>query len=93
MTYLANITAQSNTAAWVTVMTEESPSAIRSIMLNNGTTNFVVVRRKSNTNVSAQFGTGTFNLPRVNPGDLEVQSASANSASILICCGCQEDPA
>lgn len=93
MTYLANITAQSNTAAWVTVMTGESPSAIRSIMLNNGTTNFVVVRRKSNTSVSALFGTGTFSLPRVNPGDLEVQSASTNSASILICCGCPEDPA
>lgn len=93
MTYLTNITAQSNTGAWVTVMTGESASAIRSIMLNNGTTNFVVVRRKSNTNVSAQFGTGTFNLPRVNPGDLEVQSATTNSASLLICCGCPEDPA
>jgi hypothetical protein len=92
MTYVANITAQSNTAAWVTIMAGESSTAIRSIMLNNGTTNFVVVRRKSNTNVSAQFGTGTFNLPRVNPGDLEVQSASTNSASLLICCGCPEDP-
>lgn len=96
MTYIATITAPSNTAtvnAWVTIMDGESPRAIRSMMLNNGTTNFVSVRRKSNTNISATFGTGIFNLPRVNPGDLEVQSAAASASNILVCCGNPEDPA
>ena len=92
-TFLANITAESNTGAWTTIMSAERPQAIRSMLLNNGSTNFVVVRRKSSTSVSVQFGTGTFNLPRVNPGDLEVQSASTNTISLIICCGCPENPA
>lgn len=92
-TFLANITAQSTTGAWTTIMPDERPQAIRSMLFNNGTGEFIVCRRKSNTNVSVQFGTGTFNLPRVNPGDLEVRAAGTNSASLIICCGCPENPA
>ena len=95
-TFLASLTVNPATGAtttWTTIMASESPTAIRSMMLNNGTGEFIVCRRKSNTNVSTQFGTGTFNLPRVNPGDLEVRAAGTNSASIFICCGCPENPA
>lgn len=93
MTYLANITAPSNTSAWLAINSSDGPGVIRSIMFNNGTTNFVAVRRKSNTNISVQVGTGTFNFPRMNTGDLECQSASTNTVALIVVAGAPENPA
>jgi len=92
-TYLANVVALSSASGWTTINTNDSATVIKSMMINNGSTNLVVLRRKSNTNVSALFGNGIFNLPRVNPGDIEVRSNDTNAVSLLICTGCPENPA
>lgn len=91
--YIANIIALSNTAGWTAINTNDSATVIKPMMINNGSTNYVVLRRKSNTNVSALFGNGTFNLPRANPGDIEVRSNDTNAVSVLVFTGCPENPA
>lgn len=92
-TYFANVIALSSASGWTAINTNDSATVIKPMMINNGSTNYVVLRRKSNTNVSALFGNGTFSLPRANPGDIEVRSNDTNAVSVLVFTGCPENPA
>lgn len=91
--FLRSLTANPATSTFTTINTNDPPGVIRSATINNGTAEFIVMRLKSDTNVSVQFGTGTFQLPRVNLGDLELRAAGTNSASVLVFAGNPEDPA